>query len=319
MKPEAERRRAYWARIQKAVDHIDANLAADLPLDEIAAASPFSPYHFHRLFTSLMGETVSQFVQRLRLEKAASLLRAHPGRPVIQVAFQVGYSSPAAFSRAFRAQHGTTPSEWRTCDDEVSKMGTAQSKDGKEGTGSISHRSIGDDPRTMKRGGREMAQLEMDVRVEEIPEVSLAFIRHVGPYAGDTELFGRLFGRLFQWAGPRGLVSEAPQLVTVYHDDPGVTDPEKLRTSVGLVVPDGTEASGEVGLMKLGGGRYAQARFEIDVEQYGDAWMSVYGGWLRESGYEPEDGPPFERYLNDPEQHPEGKHIVEICLPVKAM
>jgi AraC family transcriptional regulator len=71
--------------------------------------------------------------------------------------------------------------------------------------------------------------------------------------------------------------------------------------------------------MTLASGRYAQARFELVPDQYQAAWEAVYGEWLPESGYQPDDRLAFERYLNDPEDHPEGKHTVEICVPVKAL
>ncbi len=162
--------------------------------------------------------------------------------------------------------------------------------------------------------------LRMEVRVEELPETTVAYVRHVGPYAGDSALFQRLFGKLFQWAGPRNLIRPPEtQMLSIYHDDPAATEPERLRLSVGISVPPDTEVSGEVGKMSLPAGRYAQARFELSPDEYEAAWASVFGGWLPDSGYLPGDGPPFERYLNDPAQHPEGKHIVEICFPVKPL
>ena len=71
--------------------------------------------------------------------------------------------------------------------------------------------------------------------------------------------------------------------------------------------------------MKIDGGQYAVARFELATNEYPDAWNAVYGGWLPESGYQPKDGPPLEIYRNEPGQHPEGKCIVDICVPVKPL
>lgn len=148
----------------------------------------------------------------------------------------------------------------------------------------------------------------------------MAYVRHVGPYAGDSELFAGLFGKLFKWAGPRDLIQfPQTQMLSIYHDDPNVTDEQKLRLSVGITVPADTEVSGEVGKMTLASGRYAQAKFELSTDQYEAAWSAVYGGWLPDSGYVPADGLAFERYLNNPEEHPEGKHIVEICVPVQPL
>ena len=86
-----------------------------------------------------------------------------------------------------------------------------------------------------------------------------------------------------------------------------------------VTVPEDTPVDGEIGKMTVPGGKYAVAHFEIDVDQYSDAWNAVYGGWLPESGYQPEDGPCYELCLNNPEEHPESKHIVDICVPVKPL
>lgn len=144
----------------------------------------------------------------------------------------------------------------------------------------------------------------------------MAYVRHVGPYAGDAKLFERLFGALCQWAGPRGLIGPTSKFLTIYHDNPEVTAPEKLRISVCVTVPAETQGSGEVGILTIPAGKYAVARFELDPSEYGAAWTWLMGTWLPSSGYQPDDRPCFEVMLNDPHQHPEGKHRVEIWEPV---
>ncbi len=323
MSVEKRRRQEYWARINRAVDYIESHLQEELTLEKIARAAFFSPFHFHRIFSALMGEPVSQFVQRIRLEKAAALLRTHPRTSVTRVAHDVGYRNHASFSRAFKATFGVSPSGWRKGSmREVSKGSTEDGKDGKDPQNPTAYPSVVmPDENQLRRGSRKMAdELKMEMRVEDLPEVTVAYIRHVGPYAGDSELFQNLFGRLFQWAGPRNLLRfPATQILSIYHDDPAVTEEAKLRTSVGITVPEETEVSGEIGKMQMPAGRYAQARFELEPHQYEAAWNTVYGGWLPESGYQPADGLPFERYLNNPDEHPQGKHLVEICVPVKPL
>ncbi len=163
----------------------------------------------------------------------------------------------------------------------------------------------------------EKKTLEANVEVKELAELEVAYVRHVGPYAGDVALFEGLFGKLMAWAGPRGLINSPDTLIlSVYHDDPNITEEAKLRTSICITVPTDIKAEGEIGRMKVAGGKYAVGQFELLPDQYPDAWQSIYGGWLPESGYQPNDGPPFEIYRNDPRQHPEGKCVVDICIPV---
>ncbi len=160
-------------------------------------------------------------------------------------------------------------------------------------------------------------KLLAQVEVKDLPEMTVAYLRHVGSWQSDSTWFGRLLGRLMQWAGPRGLL-RFPQtrVLAVYRDDPDVTDPDKLRADVCLTVPPDTAVEGEIGKIALPGGRYAVARFEITPDQYGQAWEAVYGGWLPESGFEPDDRPALELY-GKPGEGPEGKHVVDVCVPLR--
>jgi AraC family transcriptional regulator len=122
-----------------------------------------------------------------------------------------------------------------------------------------------------------------------------------------------------QWAGPRELfIPGQTQMITLYHDDPNVIEPDKLRMSICISVPAQTEVSGEIGKMTVAGGKYAISRFELRPDQYGDAWNAVYGGWLPDSGYQPDDRVAFERCPSD-QDHSKETHVVEICVPVKPL
>ncbi len=159
-----------------------------------------------------------------------------------------------------------------------------------------------------------------DVEIKEMPDLEVAYIRNIGPYQGDGSLFEDLFTRLMTWAGPRGLLLfPETQVLCVYHDDPDITDDEKLRLSACITVPPKTEASGEVGRMAVPGGKFAVARFELKEDEYEDAWKAFMNGWMPESGFQPDDRLCYELYHNDPKTHPENKHIVDICLPVKPL
>ena len=157
------------------------------------------------------------------------------------------------------------------------------------------------------------------VEIREHPDLHVAYVRHTGPYQGDNTLFDRLFKKLFRWAGARQLCGPETWVLAVYHDDPAVTEKDKLRVSVCLTVPRDTPVDGEIGTMTVPGGKFAVARFALAGNEYEAAWDSVYGGWLPESGYQPDDRLCYEHYLNDPEEHPEGKCVVDICVPIKPL
>jgi AraC family transcriptional regulator len=160
-------------------------------------------------------------------------------------------------------------------------------------------------------------ELNKSVEVKDLPKMSVAYIRHIGPYKGDNKLFEKLWNRLFRWAGPRGLIGGPGfRSLIIYHDDPNITDQAKLRTSVCITVPPDTKVDGEVGKMELEAAKYVIARFVVRAAQFQDAWDWVYGKWLPESGYQPDDKPCFEMY---PEEPKDGNITVDICVPVKLL
>jgi AraC family transcriptional regulator len=157
------------------------------------------------------------------------------------------------------------------------------------------------------------------VDIKLVPGLHVAYIRHNGPYKGDTALFERLFWRLLMWADARNLLQPDTKVLAAYHDILEVTDESQSGMSVCITVPEGTKAEDDVDVMTISGGRYAIAHFEIDQDEYEAAWNALVGTWLPESGHQPDkDRPALELYLNDPREHPQQKHIVDIYLPLKS-
>lgn len=311
-------RAEYAARINRVLDHIDVHLGEPLTLQGLADIACFSPYHFHRLFAALVGERLFGYIQRIRLERAAGWLVAHPHRPVTDIAMDSGFGSSAAFSRAFREGFGMSPSEFRKrkMDQLAGNPDQANGKAGKASNPSFGY--LDDDPFHLTRSN-VMKVTADDFSVQSLDALHVAYVRHIGPYAGDEALFKGLFGRLARWAGPRRLMGPNAQWLTLYHDDPSITDEKSLRISVCLTVPADTAAEGEIGRMTIPGGHYAVGRFEIATDQFAGAWEAMCADYLPESGWQPADGAPFERCLNDPDAHPKHKHLVEICIPVKPL
>ena len=324
----------YMSRINRVIDYIDCNIDKYMTLNELANIANFSPYHFHRIFKAIVGETINNFIQRVRIEKAAMMLVSNPKKSITEIAFDTGFSSSASFARAFKEYFKMNASQWRkggygeysNINQTVSKNGKKDSNQGKEYTHSSCYdlnaaadiRSLEDQQN--KRSDEMENKVEGKVEVRKFPEMTVAYIRHIGPYQGDAGLFEQLWNKLMKWAGPRELLNRKDlKCLCVYHDDPNITEQDKLRVSVCISVPENTSVDGEVGKMKVEGGKYAAGYFEIDPDQYQQAWDYMFGQWLPPSGYQPDDRACFEMFLNNPEEHPQHKHQVEICIPVKPL
>jgi len=102
----------YAQRINRVIDYLRENLDRQVKLEELAKVACFSEFHFHRIFRAVSGETLNNFTNRLRLEKAARLLR-YSDQSLTDIALDCGFSSSATFSRAFRSGYDTSPSWFR--------------------------------------------------------------------------------------------------------------------------------------------------------------------------------------------------------------
>lgn len=312
----ASPRDEYASRIHRVQDHIERHLGEELRLEELARVACFSPFHFHRIYAAMTGETVREFVARLRLERAASALLRQPDRSVTEIALDAGFGGSAAFARAFRAAYGVTATHFR-------KMGKPLRKPGEETAGAQGYgREVGapDGPAAAREDATVNAKRKKaadEIRVADLPAFTVAYVRHVGPYAGKGEVFEGMFGRLGQWAGPRGLIGPDTRWMAIYHDDPDVTPEEKLRVSACLSVPPGTAGVRDVSVMEIPAGKCAVGRFTIrEQADYAAVWDWLMGEWLPQSGWQPDDRPCYERYLSPPGA-PES--IVELVQPVKAL
>lgn len=308
----------YKSRINRVQDFIEKNLDNPFSLEQLSDIACFSKFHFHRIFYALMGETLFQFIQRLRIEKAGVLLCYHSRKTITEVANECGFTDPSAFARAFKAYYGLSAKAWRAKHTAKSNLGTSQSN---------SHPSISNKQQshpttslyncTINQLIKRRNLMETKVEVKQFETLNLVYVRHIGPYQGNSGLFEGLFGKLCGWAGPRGLLANPDhKFVIIYHDNPEITDEDKLRVSVCLTVPARTPVDGEIGYLEIPAGWYGVGTFLVGHDGYGPAWNQMYADWLPASGYQPDDRPCFELYLPDCKKEGD-KTEVSICIPVK--
>ncbi len=304
----------YLSRINRVCDYIDSNLKEEMTLQELASVAGFSEFHFHRIFAAMTGETLFSFIWRLRVERAAVQLCVNASQTVAEISSEYGFSSQAVFSRMFRKRFDCSPSEFRS----RNRSQTISS------LGQLLRNSGGDFPLGALYNGATQSgnnqnrrqDMKAEVKIESIDKMRVAYVRYIGPYAGNAELFGNLYKRLFNWAEPRGVDTSTTYIL--YHDDPAVTEESKLRVSVCVPIAGDVKVSGEVCDMEIGGGQYAVGSFAVGADEFGEAWGYMCGEWLPTSGYQPADSAPFERYGADCETQ-NGKMKVDICIPVIPM
>jgi AraC family transcriptional regulator len=297
MKPDT---RSFYARaIQAAIEHIAGHLDDALELGALARLACLSPFHFHRVFRGMVGETPLELARRLRLERAAWRLRdTQPA--VTEIAFDAGYETHEAFTRAFRASYSTSPSGFRLRKYQRIEIAAACGVHFSE-NGTIPAFV----PRTT--GGPSM-----EVEIKNMPERRVGTVRHVGPYNQIPQAFERL-GAI---AGPAGLLRHASDMIAIYHDDPESTPQDQLRSDAAVVVPQGVDLPKGLVEQHIAGGRYARTVHVGPYEQLGDAWARFLGEWIPASGNRIGDGVSYEIYMNTPAQVPKQELRTELYVPL---
>jgi AraC family transcriptional regulator len=280
---KADTLESYHARLARVLAHIEGHLDEPLPLEDLAAVACFSPYHFHRVFRGMVGESVKEHVRRLRLERAARRLLSG-GSTVLALALDAGYETPESFTRAFDALFGLPPSVFRR-------------NGGKMDAGSKLEKA---------------ALPAVEVAVRRLQPFRVAYARHIGPY----HQVGEAWRKLMMWAGPRGLLGPNMVRLGIPHDDPEITPPERLRYDAALLVPDPVTGSGEVAMREIAGGEYAGAIHRGPYDRLNETYAALCGQWLPASGREARNAPPLEFYRTSFEQAPPEEFITEICLPL---
>jgi len=307
-------KREYTARINRVMDYIDQNMDKPVDLSKMADIALFSPYHFHRIFTFIVGETPNNFLSRIRLEKAAQLLQDNKNTAISEIAFLCGFGNLSSFSRAFKIFFGVSAKEFRQQAKAIYvKDGVRYSKNCKP------IRKIG---KNIQQINSQFCSVEfnkliiMDTKIEikQMPELSLIYCRHMGAF----NKIGQAYEKLFKWAIPRGLVTPDTKTVTLYRDDPAITTVDKVRQDASIIVKGDVRVEGEIGKTTVNAGKYAVGHFEIKETEFEQAWNTMCS-WLTESGCQPGEGCTYELYHNDYNEHPEHKFIVDICIPVKPL
>ncbi len=303
----------YISRINKVLDYIESNIETPITLEELADVANFSKFHFNRIFFALVGESPFQFIMRIRIEKAATLIAINKEDSITEIAYKCGFSDVSIFSRNFKKYFKVTASEYRKLKWKNSNKSQLESNKHQDAEKAVPYICL----RLKTIKWKTNMKLNKSVEVKELPKMTVAYIRHTGPYKGDEKLFERLWNQLFAWAGPRNLIGgEEFKSLVIYHDDPNVTMQDKLRMSVCITVPSDTKVDGEIGKMKIETAKYVIARFELTPLDFQQAWEWIFGQWFPNSGYQPDDKPCFELYTEEPK---DGKFIVDICVPVKPL
>ena len=277
-------------KISRVCDYIVNNLEEDLSLEMLCRVAGVSKFHFHRLFLAAKGITLYRFIQLSRLKRASYILAFRTDIKIIDVAFDAGFDSPEAFTRAFKKAVGQTPSQFRK----------------KPEWEAWNEKLI---------PSAHQGEVRMDIKIVDFPETKVALIEH----RGSPKKVLDTAAKFIEWRKATGLSPvNKSRTFGVPYDDPNVVDEDKFRFDIcGSVDKEIPQNTFGVKNGVIPGGRCAVLTHFGGHENISDSVYSMYRQWLPESGEELRDYPCFFQYVSLMPDVSECDQITEIYLPIK--
>ena len=274
----------YIQRINKVVAYINNYLDETLDLKTLANEAALSDFHFHRIFKALKGEAIGGYITRLRLEATARLLR-YTALTIEEIAFNIGYETPASLSKAFKKQYGISPTEYRTNKDTY----------------------------IMKK---EIINPDLALKVPKIVTLepkNLIYVALTGAY-GSLD-YGKAYEQLWAVIKAQKLFTKGIESICISYDDPKITEGSLQRSDVCLAIHKPATPQEEVSCKTLAGGKYAVFFYQGSYENLSQVYDTAVR-WVIDHQYTLREEPFFEKYLNDARRTPKEELKTEIYIPI---
>jgi AraC family transcriptional regulator len=289
MKPSTER--DYHRRIARVIEAILADPGAPHSVESLASVAHLSPFHFHRIYRALTGESIVETVQRVRLARAAHRLTV-AGDSVTAVAGKVGYESPQAFSRAFRGFAGVSPSTFQL---RQRRLGAPHASG----------------PRIDDTGPATSSAELPGVELVELAPIEVLCLRHDGP----TATINQTFKTLWQLLGCNPGEALVRGTIGICSGDP--EEHGSFRYLAATVRSTDMPAAAPLETVRIEGGLYASHRLVGPYALIAPTFQALFGGWLPQSGYEPADRPALEFYRSRPSPERQTEYVTDLLIPVR--
>ncbi len=280
---KASNRAVYEKRVARVRDYIHAHLDEDIDLNLLAEVAHMSPYHWHRIYRSVCGETIAWTVKRLRMTKAVDLV-SRTSLPIEEIAVRTGYPNAQSFSRVFKSTFGMPPGKYR-----------------EEGSHKQFDTNNQEDPFTMH-----------PVNIQKLETTRAISLEHKGNYNNISHAFETLFGKL----AANDLLTPDMQMCGVFYSDPDTVAEEDLRSRACATVESDLDLGAPYEHIDIAGGKYAVLEYTGPYADMFAAYRWFYGTWLPESGFEAANQPCHEVYINNPQDTPPAELRTDIYMPL---
>lgn len=285
MKRKTVTSRDYQERVNETLFCIHSDIHENHSVEALSSRVALSPFHFNRVFKEIVGESIHAYIKRVKLEHAANALLFNPQATITQILQEVGFSSNASFTQAFKELFGVTPTKWR----EIDQANT--------------------------RHDFTFSPESLHVKLMTQPSRYVAYVRHKG-YDKSIKM---AWHKLQAWANAHHIDFTQQRMIGLHHSNPRFVEASQCHYVACLELPIGHKyfRSGEIGVMKIP--EMFCAVFHLkgiygDLKKYMDA---IYHEWLPQSAYEKVALPSFALYEENHFMNENETFVLDFCVPIK--
>lgn len=276
----------YYRSVNRVMEYINEHLTENLNLSEIARIAHISDYHFHRIFKAIVRESPGDYIQRLRLEKAAFKLQT-TSLSLEDIAEQTGYQSPQALSKAFKKKYEISPMAFRR------------------------------HPAILNVTVEPIIDIPMNPEIKQLDPKEVVYLQIINPF-GSIHAYTEAWSNLIRFMGTNGIPNEEHEYLSLSRDVSSITHFEKFRMYACMTAKTPVKPTGKFGIQTIEGGKYAVFTYKGSHKELDNVYCNIYRYWIPQSEYTLRDNISFEKYLNTPNQIQDEKELItEIYIPIE--
>ncbi len=270
--------------INRAIDYILHHINENISVDEIASHCNFSRFYFSRMFKIETGESIYEFIKRVRMEQSAFRLKVERRRSITDISCDYGYSS-SNYSSSFREHHKLSPMEFRR---------------------SITNKSLVNPIFKNAIGLESFEDCNRKISVTVFEDTPVIYERYKGSYGNLSVHWGTFQEKYKEYITAETLFIECT------YDDPSITNINECLYDICLSAPEGCELENTY---VLNGGKFAVYHFKGLVSQIYTSYQSIFNVWLPQSNSKIDDRYGFEIYrkIDCDSMYME----IDLCVPIK--
>ncbi|TMU50956.1 AraC family transcriptional regulator [Flagellimonas algicola] len=282
-----DNRQLYHQKLNRVLEYIHNHLDEKIDVKALAELSHFSPFHFHRITRAMLGEPIGAYINRVRLEAAAKMIR-YTTLSMEEIGYNIGYETPSSLTKAFKQHFGVTPSAYRKS-------------------------------KTMNLNSvNKMETTSLNIKKPKILTVedkNCIYITLKGAYQKLD--YPSAWATLWAEVKSQKLFTAGIEHIGLPFDDPKVTEESNIRYDACLIIHKEAKPNGKVGVKTIAGGKFAVCHYQGSYKRLEQVYNYIFNTWLLQSEYELRDEPVREKYLNNAEKTEESKLKTEIYIPIK--